>query len=351
MNLKISFSKLLIAILFLGLTQSSCKKDPIDSAGEYAKGVFIVNEGPFSNGTGTITHINQDSDVVIQDVFGLQNDGEPLGSIAQSMIKVGDAYYIAVNNAAKIVKVNAKTFVKTAEIKGIDLPRYFATDGNKLYVSAYGEGFSNGSVYEINTSNNTLSAPIAVGNSPETMTIVGNKLYVAIGSPFGANSKSVKVIDTNTNKVTNTIEVGDNPTAIVQDKNKNVWVLCSGDFVTPPIVSDGALYQIANEQVVKKYNLPNGLTRLAIDNNSDKLYFIGKEGVYSQRVGDLNYTNNIELIGSYYGLGFANNKNEILAAKALDFQSQGTITVLNLTSNSRAEYKSGIIPGFVYVVE
>lgn len=121
MNFK-SFSKAILALIVLSVT--SCEKDTTTIHGKFAKGVFIVNEGNFTNGNASVSFFDRDSLTVTNDIFDKIN-GRPLGDVAQSMNEFNEKYYIVVNNSSKVEIVNSSDFVSTGVINGFALPRYF----------------------------------------------------------------------------------------------------------------------------------------------------------------------------------------------------------------------------------
>ncbi|MFM7288597.1 MAG: hypothetical protein ACKO18_04370, partial [Bacteroidota bacterium] len=103
------------ALLGCGLSAtllfSSCTKEEVPSpTSNYSRGFWVVNEGPFGSGTGTLTWIARNGSRLEQDVFGRVNQ-RPLGNIAQSMQGLGNLGLIAVNNAGKLEWVNLQTMV------------------------------------------------------------------------------------------------------------------------------------------------------------------------------------------------------------------------------------------------
>jgi len=341
-----------ISILSLFILTFSCTKDENANVVDYSNGLFVVNEGPFGNGTGTITFQNgQDT---IQDVFGKENVGKALGNIAQAMIKFGDKYYISINNGAKIQVVNATDFKSAGEIKGIAVPRYFATDNKKLYISSWGADFNSGAVYEINPVTLTLSNPIPIGAAPENMIIQNDKLYVAVssGTPQN-NSKNVVVIDTKTNKIQKTIATSDSPEAIVKDKNGDLWVICNGftDWTNPSLNTNGALHKIKNDLVVASFTIYNGANGLVIDKNGDRLYFLMGDKVMVHDIADNAFENESVYDGYYYGIGYDVSRRRIFLADAGDFQSNGRAVFIDPDTQATGRFTTGIIPGFFYFSE
>ncbi|MCD4681660.1 MAG: hypothetical protein K8R86_00140, partial [Bacteroidales bacterium] len=126
-------SILILGLLLLGSwVIISCDKEedeppPPDSSG-YSEGVFIVNEGPFQTGTGTVTYLSRDGSGIEDHIFQKANNLIPLGNIVQSMTLIEDKVYIAVNNANKIEIVSLKTFQSVQTLENITSPRYIAFD-------------------------------------------------------------------------------------------------------------------------------------------------------------------------------------------------------------------------------
>ena len=83
------------------LLMSSCEKDnsnenPRDTSNyTYGRGVFIVNEGAFGQGSGSISFLNMEYQKMYDDIFYAANN-RPLGDIAQSMEIFNNMGYIVV---------------------------------------------------------------------------------------------------------------------------------------------------------------------------------------------------------------------------------------------------------------
>lgn len=340
--------KKLFTILLGAFLISSCGDDTPDSQ-KYTDGVFVVNQGIFNSGTGTLTFKANGVDTVAQDVFTSANEGAFLGNIAQSMIEHKNKKYVSINNGGKIVVLEDETLVNLGSIEGINQPRYFASNGSKLYVSSWGDTGTNGAVYEIDTDDNTLSAPVVAGNGPEGMVMDNNLLYVAKGGGFGLDSV-VLIIDTDDNSIVKTLVVGHNPEQIVKDDNGDVFVICSGftDFVDPANSTDGALVMISDQEVVKTIPIANGSNRLTIDTEMSNLYYISSTQINKFNI--LDDTNEVIAVGVdfAYGMGFDNSESKLYIADAKDFSSQGEVFVVNRDGGTEYQFSAGIIPGFFH---
>ncbi|MBK8346263.1 MAG: hypothetical protein IPL08_01105 [Saprospiraceae bacterium] len=343
-------NRFLIVILSITLLFGSCTKEMNESESDFSKGIFVVNQGAFMTGTGTITYRNGTD--TIQDLFGKQNSSAFLGNIAQSMIKFGDKYFISINNAAKIQVVRANDFKAIKQINNVALPRYFAANDKKLYLSSWGQDFNSGAVHEIDPVSMTIAATISLGSAPEKMVIKNNMLYVTISANTGI-SKKVVVINTVSNKIVANIETSDNPTDIQTDKNGALWVLCSGysNFLDPTLSTPGSLLQIVDDKVVAQFQLSNGANGLVVDQTGERLYFLMNSKVMAHDVSDATFENESVYDGYFYAIGIDKKRNEIYLADAKDFQSMGNTIILNPQTKTTGRFNCGIIPGFYYFSE
>src|ERR1043165_6146563 len=97
--------KNLPAIAFFLLVLSACKKEGPDHPQPPATSgpkVFVVCEGASSQGNGQLDLDLPDQDSLYTDVYRSAN-GQPLGDVFQSMARIGDRYFLCVNNSDKVV--------------------------------------------------------------------------------------------------------------------------------------------------------------------------------------------------------------------------------------------------------
>ena len=120
------------------LLMVSCDEDPKPS-GKYDNGAFVVNEGAFLAGNGSITFYNYASEEAEQNIF-LNAAGAFAGDVVQSMTFHNDVAFIVVNGDSKIEVANAATFesLETIEDVLIDKPRYVEVINDKAYISVWG---------------------------------------------------------------------------------------------------------------------------------------------------------------------------------------------------------------------
>ncbi|GAB5534859.1 MAG: hypothetical protein Rubg2KO_11080 [Rubricoccaceae bacterium] len=166
---------------------------------------FVINQGNFSDGNGSVTVVSEAVDGSATQLF----EGQ-LGSILQSATQIGDKLYLTANSANRIEIVNVETLARVGQIGGgvetpFSSPRYIEpVDGtDRVYVSNqvyFGDVSSFVLPVMLSENGGTAGTPIEVDGLPEGMTLLGDSLYVALGT-FGPGSgvDSLAVIDVRQN--------------------------------------------------------------------------------------------------------------------------------------------------------
>jgi YVTN family beta-propeller protein len=344
-TLKTSLFSFAIAAM---LIFASCTKDDNNSVkGAFSNGFFIVNEGPFQTGTGTITFYNPDSNLVKQDIFENIN-GRPLGNIAQSMTIYNGKGYIVVNNAGTVEVVDAASFKSEGTITNLKNPSQFLViDANKAYVSDW-----IGHIAVVDLMTNTVSKTIPAGTGPDMMVKSGSYVFVANSGGLGIDS-TVSVIDFLTDKVVKIIKVGESPSGIVADGNGRIWVLSKGIGFTgwpQPGDTPGSLVRIDPSSLAVDFTYNFTSTdvhpeKLVINKHKTMLYFLFNSGIYSFNITLSNPFPKEIFSRSFYSLGYENKTDYLYASDAKDYSSNGIVLRLSATDGSVVDsIPAGIIP-------
>ena len=348
-------TSILAAVFILSLLIGSCSKDdtetPQEPLGAYEGGILVSNEGPFGNGTGTVTFISSDLNITESAIFNKVN-GEDLGNIVQSIGFNGDHAYIVANNSNKITVVNRYSFEKLGTItEGLDNPRYFVSVNNTGYVTNWGDPFDETDDYVaiINLQNFTVEGTISVVFGPEDIVVNNNTIYVAHQGAFSQNN-IVTAIDANTNTVLETITVGDVPNSLVLDPQGNLWVLSEGNPSYTDNETAGSLTKIntSSNLVVDTLEFQSTDHPGLLCSDGIDLYYQLNGAVYKMSYSDSSLPSGPRFGGvSFYTMAVANGK--LYGTDAKDFASQGSLTVYDLGTNSVIKtVTTGIIPGGIY---
>ena len=342
-----------LSLLIIGLSWS-CSNDEEEiqePEGDYANGILVSNEGPFSNGTGTVTFISKDLSVVNNGIYKMTND-EDLGNVVQSIGFTVDEAFIVANVSNKINVVDRFTFEKIASITdGLNNPRYFIEANGKGYVTNWGDAAdeTDDFVAIINLQNYTVEGTISVALGPEAILAKDNTVYVAHQGAWGQNNK-VSVINTTTNEVIKTLTVGDAPNSMQLDASGNLWVLASGKPAYTEDETAGVLSKINTVTNEVDNNIQFETTQHPSGLNLDGgvLYYHLEDSVFEQSLSSTSLSLEIVLEGvSFYTMVIYNGR--LYGTDAGDYASNGTLTVYDLNTKTAIEAITvGIVPGGIY---
>ncbi|MEA3504744.1 MAG: YncE family protein [Bacteroidota bacterium] len=345
-------------LLFIALiiTLSSCEDHfgeevSTEASGKYENGLFIVNEGLYTHGSGSLSFYNDEFAEMENDIFYNANN-RPLGDVPQSMTIVDTLGYVVINNSGKIEIVSLNTAISYGSISGLRSPRYFLPVSEEY---AYVSDLYSDSLAVINLITNEISSYINISCSSEQMLKVDKKVFVAnwssISSPNSENNR-IAIINSDLNQLNSYIEVVKEPNSMVLDKNNNLWVLCSGGYDNSEIP---ALIQIntIDNSIIKQIDFPinDSPNSLMINGAGDMLYFLN-QNVYRMPITDNNIPSDsfIENDGHlFYALGVDPVNNDVYVSDAMDYQQNGMVYRYNSHGVSLDFERAGIIPGkFVF---
>jgi YVTN family beta-propeller protein len=330
-------------LIILSIFTLSCTKNSSDGNGTFftGSGVFILNEGNFKWGNGSLSFYSYDSAKIYNELF-LNINGRPLGDIPNSMVINGELAYIIVNNSGKIEVISRNTLESVGTITGLISPRNMAFAGNgKGYVtSMYSD-----SIAIVNLNDFSVSGYINLRRSSESILISGGKAFIS--EWVGGNE--VMVINTANNKVVDSIKVGPEPESMVLDKNKILWVLCNGGWARNYYAELDGINTLT-DLIEKKLVFPDksaSPTSLQIDGKGEILYYLEK-GVRKMNIADGKLPENIMIPESghfYYKLGVNPTNNDIFITDAVDYQKNGFVMLYRNNSSQVSVNIAGVIPG------
>jgi YVTN family beta-propeller protein len=334
--------KLIILILSLTLIVS-CKKNDDKSTGSFltGDGVFVINEGNFMGGNGSLSFFSYDSSKIYNDLFSDVN-GRPLGDVPNSMAIMGDKAYIVVNNSGKIEVMNKTTLESEATITELNSPRNIEfVNSSKAYVtSMYSD-----SLIVINLNDNTVSGYINLRRSSESIVISGDKAFVA--NWVGGNE--VMVINNVTDEVIDSIEVGIEPESMVVDRNNLLWVLCNGGWTRENFAEiDGINTEtLAIDKRLVFSTKQASPACLSIDGMGETLFYL-ENGVQEMSITATVLPSEPfipQTAHSFYKLGINPASDDIYVTDAVDYQNNGYLLYYNPSGVLVSSLQADIIPG------
>ena len=334
----------------LGLLMTACKKDETISLscedGDCSNSVaYVSNEGAWP-GNGSVSKVDLSNGEVTEFLYEDANQGVSPGSGIQSVSHYSSNGYVVSTGSGggNLHIVDFKTFTNKNSLS-FSYPRYIGFDGNSGYLT---NGSGAGTVYKISTTSNTVSDSVSVGNGPENLLITDDEIIVANSGGWSVDS-SISFINLGTFKVDTTINIGHKPNDLVEDKNGNIWVSCSGlsqwdvNGPTAPM-----LYEInpTTKAVVNSYtvgNVDESIKRIAINNAKDVIYYYGASGgIFAFNIDGSSLNNSAIINGDFYGVEVDPSTDNILTFDAKGFTSDGEMSVYSPKGSLINSYSVGI---------
>jgi len=350
---------LALAIGFTACNKEEVDNPPADKSADYSRGTFVINEGLFPNGTGSVTYMSRDGSDIVDGLYQKANENIPLGNNVQSINVYpigGEHAFITVSNANKVELVNSKTFEKVRTLENITNPRYveFSTTYGKAYISSW-----DNSVKVYNLDGTESYGTVATGTGPEKMLEVNDQIWVLNQGGFSIDS-TITIIDTETDQVVETIQVYSKPTGIQQDKDGNVWIICSGNGWNGfPQEDDSEGHLVCMDpddySIIADISFPTVTEhpeKLVINDERDVLFYNYVDGIYrfEIQINELSESAFIQRPAMFYGLGMDITANIIYASDPLDFLQNGVVYRYDAANGELIDsFEAGIGPGEFYI--
>lgn len=334
----------------------SCSDDEKQSL-NIQNGVFVVNEGNFTKGNGTISFWDKGNSTTLN-LFGVANNKKALGDVVQSMSIHDGKAYIIVNNDNKLEIVNENTFQSVHTLKDLKMPRYFTTLDNVGYLTEWVSFDQRGRVSIIDLESHEITGTITTDYGAENIMAYNDLLYVS-----NSSSNTVSVIDPAQEEVIKTIEVGDSPGELLIDNDNKLWVVCGGGYdETWSPLNNGALVQIdptkSNDSeassVLKTIELGMNISAKAvIDVSNNNIYYYKTKSVYkinttaTEAPAEPLFTATDAV--SLYGIGLDKEESVLYLADDKGFTGNGAALTYELDGTFITSFETGIGPnGFIF---
>jgi YVTN family beta-propeller protein len=340
--MKVFISQVSLVLLLFSCTKISDPPLPVSFLD--SDGVYLINEGNFTWGNGSLSFYSYDSSRIYNDIFRKVNE-RALGDVPNSMNIFGEIAYIIVNNSGKIEVVNKNTMESVKTIPGLISPRNIGFINTR---SAYVTSMYSDSVVIISLVDYSITGYINIRRKSESVIIVGQKAFIS--EWIGGNE--LMVINTLTNKVIDSVKVGIEPESMIVDRNNVLWVLCNGGWTR----SNYAELVSLNTQtyaIQKKFIFPSKLdspTCLQINGRGDTLFYIEK-GVRSLSIDAQNLPTSpliSETDHLFNKIGINPVNSDIFISDAVDYKQRGFLLHYDHDGKYLSKYQTDIIPGQMY---
>jgi len=227
------------------LSNTDARPDPVT-------GVFVVNQGNFSDGNGTISTYDPRSGSL------RLNAATNLGSILQSATLRDGQLYVTANTGNRVDVFDATSMQRTAQISNLGSVRYLAFSGNRMFITRL---FSS-DVAVVNLDSRSIERTIPVGQNAEGVVVVGNQVVVANSNFGNGTTLTFALVDGSGTPATVNADC-EGPRLMAVDRENEIWVFCTGatvynaTFTEIVRQSNGAVrvFNAASRQIVARFDL------------------------------------------------------------------------------------------------
>ncbi|PID95246.1 MAG: cell surface protein [Bacteroidetes bacterium] len=320
------------------------------------EGLFITCEGNFTYNNASLSYYDIAHKEVYNEVFFTVN-GLSLGDVAQSVVLRDSLLYVVVNNSGKIIVLDADDFSFKKKITGFTSPRYIHfLSREKAYVTdLYAHAIA-----IVDLEEDTISGYISVHNTlsafnqhpTEQMVAIGNRVFVNCWS----YDRKILVIDSDRDKVIDSVAVAKQPNSMVLDKYNRLWVLSDGGYPGSPYGQEHPAltciepYSLSIIDTIMM-DMADAPSELAINGTRDTLFFLNGDLYYMAVVGmdapEIFVESPYEqsYMGGFYGLGVDPATSEVYVADAIDYNQPGVVYRYSPHAMPLDTFQVGIIPG------
>lgn len=344
-------TRLFLALCSVALMVSCTEDEAVLPKGSYEKGVFVLSEG---TDKGSVSFLNSDLTNFTQNVYDTENPSDKdFGFYVQSIFFNGDNAYIISGGTNKITVVNRYTFKLITKIEtGLVNPRYGVVKGNKAYVTNANTysyisgpiGNTDDYVAVINLDSNTYESKINLNATGNRILLYNDKLYIT--EPY--DSSNLLVVNTLNNALEAPVAIG---------SNANVMEIESGVLYTlrSPYGDRSEVVKVKlSDNSVSKISFATALDGASfMDIYKNKIYYTVDNAVYAIDLSAttasttplFSYTKTDAKSQTY---GFAVENDRVHFAEVVDYKTNGKAFIFNLTGTLLKEATVGIGPNGFY---
>ena len=211
---------------------------PEQEAGR-VKGFFLLNEGNMGSNKATLDFFSYETGIYLRNIYPARNPDvvKELGDVGNDLAVYGSRLYAVINcsHYVEVMDVHTAKHIGSVDILN---GRYIVFNGDKAYVSSYAGPVQidpearPGKVVEVDTASLQVTREVVVGYQPEEMVVVGGKLYVANsgGYRYPDYDTTVSVVDLESFRVVDTIDVAINLHRMEHDRYGRIYVSSRGDY-------------------------------------------------------------------------------------------------------------------------
>lgn len=367
---------IIAAVVAMALT--SCREDDVIfipeevqvSNPEFSEvgGFYLLNEGNMGSNKCTLDYYDFSTGVYTRNIYGNANPNVPkeLGDVGNDLKVYGNRLYAVINCSNKVEVMDKSTAKRIGQV---DIPncRYIAFHKGYAYVTSYAgpvvidpDYEQLGYVAKVDTASLQVVAQCLVGYQPDDIEIVEDKIYVANSGGYRVPNyeRTVSVIDIETFKVEETIDVDINLSRLVADKHGGLWIATRGDYYQ--VESSLYCYDVRKRRIVKHLDVP--VSNMCIEGDSiyvvssawsnvtmsNRVTFAVIDVVKQEAVSDNFITDGTEAeIKAPYGVSVNPINRDIYLTDARNMVNPGYLHCYDRTGVRKWSVRTGDVPAHI----
>lgn len=343
MNLRrVSLTVLVAAI---SLTLISC--DLLGSEEEeepttLTNGIFVANQGNFSDANGTVSVYNPRTGDVTMDAL------DNLNTIIQSIALQGDRLYLTANSAGRLDVFDSESLGEQQQITDLNGPRYLAFSNQTAFLTD--QSFGDGSKVQIlDVGNESLQATdnITVSGTPDGITATENRVYAALGA-FGS-STLVASIDANQQSLIDEIDIGCASRYTVSDAQDEVFAFCSDK--AEAVILDGSTGNIQSSlSLPDTAETTSNIGQVASFSEVDEEIHVATDTGILRIDTESNTVATTLEVGEESSIGavaYDGLRQELYVGRVSSFTERGTVTIHDRDGTETDSFQAGIAPVYI----
>ncbi|WP_319226461.1 hypothetical protein [Draconibacterium orientale] len=354
----------LLILAIGGLFFTACSSDDDDLKPvevDNVTGLYFVNYGGGSVGTGTITKYDYKNDTVINNYYEAKN-GLELTSKIQYGYEYNEKIYLVGNDIDQIIVLDTGFVQHIPGItEGIQAPRYCVGSGEYLYVSCwkdgseYNLGMPNSYIAKFNINSNTVEETIPVPGGTEGLAIANGNLYAALNY-----KDSIAVVDLSNDEVSY-IETPAVTSYFVEDNSNNLYVALVSTYSDYSETTGLGYINTSNNSLDEIYALggvSSGYSSILAHNEDVSVIYvlasswveqadgtwIQQGAIHSFDTSTKEFTPFVENLSGTNGMVYSSKTDHMYVFGSESYSEPGTVDIYTTDGTYVSEFDCGVSP-------
>ena len=315
-----------------------------DGPRERTQGVFVANQGNFSDNNGTISVYDP-----------VQDEASPqaltnFNSIIQGITIFGRRLYVSANTGGRIDVFDTDSLGQVAQVSGLDAPRYVELTQRGIAAVTVQSFADSSSIRFVNfdVATPSITDTVTVPGTPEGITLTSERIYAALGA-FG-DTTLVGAIERRT-QAFSTVDVGCATRFVLADNGEDIYAVCSDK-------AEVVRLEGSTGDILGRIALPDTASTLgpgqtaSFSERADELYVVvGDRSVVRIDTESEMITAEIGPVEGERGIGavaYDATREELylgrLAPPPAGFTTQGRVSIHNRSGAQTGSFAAGVAP-------